>query len=156
MTNRLIVDNSRLCISKQGIDVLTSAFKDNLFDSRNYKYIASYAKGVLLVSNFQTVGQSAIFGGIGYLVKQYVVNYGKVFSSPPIVLAMFKGGYWSGVTPWFNQYTDKYINGRYYNTSIDVGYKSFTDRVIFEIYYHNYSLNSAGPTEIAYYVAQSG
>jgi hypothetical protein len=166
MTKRLIIDTSRVCISKPGIDVSTSSFNDNLFDSRYYKYIAAYARGILFPSNFQTVGTSAIGPFGNAVITQAIVPYGKTFASPPIVLAMFTGGYWSGPTPWFNQ-TDVYLvpvydqNGflvgyRGAGAGVNVGVKSTVDHAIFEIYYYSYTYWPSGPSAIAYYVAHNG
>ena len=93
---RLIMDPSKLKISKPGYDVTTAATDKLIFDSSQVTYNGVYLSGVALYSSsVQTLTDTSEY------THTYTINFGKTFAAPPSIRVMFRDPYFGGVTPFY-------------------------------------------------------
>jgi hypothetical protein len=108
MVGRVILDSTKLIVSKPGVEVSTATGSNLIFDSRSQKYLLTYASGYVSPSAW-----SLASSGTGVASYQNVFYYGKTFTYKPKVFLMFTSPFGGGGLTWYELNSLTTVTGYY-------------------------------------------
>jgi len=160
--SEVYIDRAAVKIAKLGYNAAVEAdLRNMILDTSRGTYIGIFIPPRAL--NMSGFSLTKTYSGANVTAKTYTqdVYFGKTFSRPPVVFAMYRSSRFPGALPYFSESAASLFSDgsgvREQGGSVAAGCNVLNDRVTFFYTQAIYSTNSVtlpGPSAIYYFVSQ--